>query len=79
MLKFFDNGVEFVMFGAPDGLFEDLTHNFDQYIEIDVVGRASKNSWGFKETPQLILEDCERSQSPTIDDDEEITIDTIVF
>lgn len=79
MLKFFDNGVEFVMFGAPDGLFEDLTHNFDQYIEIDVVGRASKNSWGFKETPQLILEDCEKSQSPTIDDDEEITVDTIVF
>lgn len=87
MLKFFDRGVEFVMYGAPSGLYESLTHNFDEYVEMDFVGRASKNSWGGRETPQLILDDCDRSEisyedtedAEVITDIEVVTVDNIVF
>ncbi|MDG0860374.1 DHH family phosphoesterase [Staphylococcus equorum] len=82
MLKFFDRGVEFVMYGAPSGLYESLTNNFDEFIEMDFVGRASSNSWGGKTTAQLILDDCERSSSPIQEpkiEGIEITAETLVF
>lgn len=76
MLKFFDSGVEFVMYGAPSGLFESLTNNFDSYVEMDFVGRASSNSWGGRMTAQLILEDCDRS--PISDEFEEDLIEGFI-
>lgn len=82
MLKFFDCGVEFVMYGAPSGLYESLTNNFDEFIEMDFVGRASSNTWGGKTTAQLVLDDCERSKSPTAKPEievKEVTAETLVF
>lgn len=38
MLKLFENGVEFITYGVPNGSYESLTNNFDEYIEIDFVG-----------------------------------------
>ena len=72
------------MYGAPEGLFEDLTHNFDSHVIMDFVGRPGKNNWGGKETPQLILSDCEKSESTdpleeNQKEEKEITAETIVF
>lgn len=77
MLTFFENGVEFVMFSAPHGLFESLTHNFDQYITMDFVGTPGENNWGGQKTPRIILEDCQRNESGDVE--EEITVENIVF
>ncbi|PEN61660.1 DHH family phosphoesterase [Bacillus wiedmannii] len=82
MLTFFEAGVEFVMYGAPAGLFESLTMNFDQTITMNFVGRPSVNTWGGRTTPQLVLDDCERNETPTPVQEEvseEITAETIVF
>lgn len=84
MLTFFDRGLEFIMYGAPEGLFEDLTHNFDSHVIMDFVGRPGKNNWGGKETPQLILSDCEKSESTAPleenqKEEKEITAETIIF
>lgn len=85
MLTFFDAGVEFVMYGAPEGLFEELTYNFDPYITMDFVGRASVSKYSGKVTPQLILEDCQRNEEVVPNEQpptpliEEVTIDNIVF
>ncbi|UDY80699.1 DHH phosphoesterase [Geobacillus phage GR1] len=77
MLTFFENGVEFIMFSAPQGLFESLTHNFDQYITMDFVGTPSENNWGGRKTPIIILEDCQRNETGDIE--EEVTAENIVF
>ncbi|MEK5205284.1 DHH family phosphoesterase [Bacillus sp. FSL R10-2789] len=85
MLTFFENGVEFVMYGAPAGLFESLTMNFDRIVTMDFVGRPSVNTWGGRSTPQLVLEDCERNETPIPVEEEviaevtEVTAETIVF
>lgn len=84
MLTFFESGVEFVMYGAPAGLFESLTMNFDQTITMDFVGRPSVNNWGGRITPQIVLDDCERNEAPEpIQEEretiEEVTAETIVF
>lgn len=81
MLTFFENGIEFVMFGAPQGLFESLTHNFDQYIPMDFVGRPGENNWGGRITPRIVLEDCQRSIVEIKEEkvEDEITAETIVF
>lgn len=78
MLTFFERGVEFIMYGAPTGLFESLTHNFDRFITMDFVGRPSVNTFGGRMTPQLVLEDCERNEHP-ISEEEPITAETIIF
>lgn len=76
-LTFFDSGVEFVFYHAPEGLFESLTHNFDQFITMDFVGKPSVNRYGNKITPQIILEDCERNEQKI--EEKEITIADLVF
>ena len=38
LLTFYENGVEFVMYGAPEGLYESLKNNFDRQITMDFVG-----------------------------------------
>ena len=82
ILTFFEDGVEFISFGTPEGEFEKLTGNFDSFITMDFVGRASKSSWGSRETPQLILSGFNRV--PDIVEtkekvEENVTVDTIVF
>ena len=62
MMTLFHKGVEFVMWSAPDGLYESLTNNFDQYITCDFVGTPGVNTWGGKVTPRLILADMERNE-----------------
>jgi single-stranded-DNA-specific exonuclease len=83
MLTFFYNGVEFIMYGTPEGLFESLTYNFDSFITMDFVGRPSVNTWGGKATPQLVLLDCERNEereNPVKDTQpEKVTAETLVF
>lgn len=78
MLTFYDSGVKFVMYGAPDGLFESLTYNFDKYITMDFVGRPSKDTYGGREKPLLILSDCERNEKPDIKKPI-VTAETLVF
>jgi single-stranded-DNA-specific exonuclease len=77
MLTFFDRGVEFIMYGAPAGLFEELTMNFDRFIKMDFVGRPSVNRYGGRVTPQLILADCERNENSVAPD--EVTAENIIF
>lgn len=77
MLTFYENGVEFVMYDAPEGLFEELTYNFDRFITMDFVGRPNVSNWNGRKSVQLILEDCERVQS--LEKEEEITVENIVF
>lgn len=79
MLTFFDRGVEFVMYGAPFGLFESLTQNFDRYITMDFVGRPSVNTWGGRSQAQIVLEDCERNEVPNVEKNDEVTAETLVF
>lgn len=80
MMTFFCDGLEFVLFSAPERLYESLTNNFDEFITMDFVGRAGSNNYGGKTTIQMILEDCERNESPTeIEFREEVTAETIVF
>jgi len=77
MITFFENGIEFVMFSAPPGLFESLVNNFDQYITMDFVGIPGENNWGGRKTTRIILEDCQRNESGEVE--EEVTVDNIVF
>lgn len=79
MLTFFENGIEFVMFNAPNGLFEDLTYNFDSYIEMDFVGTASKTEYSGRERLRIILEDCARSEVIENEIPEKVTVDNIYF
>lgn len=83
MLTIFDRGLEFVMFGAPEGLFESLTNNFDEYITLDLVGYPGVNSWGNKITPRIVLVDLERNEEFIEFEEEtkieEVTYETIVF
>ncbi|PED64018.1 DHH family phosphoesterase [Priestia megaterium] len=87
MLTFFDRGIEFVMYGAPAGLFESLTYNFEPYIEMNFVGRPSENNWGGRITTQIVLSDCSKGKEVEIikEDgifeqiEEEITAATLVF
>lgn len=76
-LTFYENGVEFVMFSAPSGLFESLTYNFDKYITMDFVGTPGENNWGGRKTLRIILEACQRNESGYVE--EEITVENIVF
>jgi single-stranded-DNA-specific exonuclease len=80
-LVFYEDGVEFIMFNAPSGLYEKLTYNFDRFIIMDFVGKPSVNTWGGRMTPQLILVDCERSDNPVVEEKkvEKVTPETIVF
>ncbi|CAF1774647.1 DHH family phosphoesterase [Bacillus subtilis] len=82
MLTFYENGVEFVMYGAPEGLYESLKNNFDRQITMDFVGTPSVNVYGNKRTLQLVLVDCERNESGQYDFIEvpdEINAETIIF
>lgn len=80
MLTFYNKGVQYTMFDAPDGLFEELTHNFDKYVTMDFVGTPSINRWGNREQPNIILHDCQRNEG---DKDcvikKEITAENISF
>ena len=77
ILTFYENGVEFVMFSSPPGLFESLTYNFDKYITMDFVGTPGENNWGGRKIPRIILEACQRNESGYVE--EEITVENIVF
>jgi len=79
MLTFYEAGVEFVMYGAPNGLFESLTHNFDSYIPMTLVGRASINEYGGRKNPQIVLEDCERTIISEEAEEAQVTVENIVF
>lgn len=77
MLTLFDKGLEFVMFGAPDGLYEDLVNNFEEYLILDLVGQPGVNSWSERIQPQIILKDLRMSDKNKAPKD--ITVDTIIF
>ena len=80
MLTIFDRGLEFVMFGAPEGLYESLTNNFDEYLTLDLVGRPGVNTWGNRIKPQIVLADLERNEEPIeIQETEKVTAETLVF
>jgi single-stranded-DNA-specific exonuclease len=81
-LVFRKNGIEFVMYGAPESLYESLVYNFDQYITMDFVGIPSENTFGGRNTPQLVLVACEKNEGNQNNYEEvpdEVTVETIVF
>lgn len=81
-LTFRKDGIEFVMYGAPEDLYESLVYNFDQYITMDFVGTPSENIFNGRNTPQLVLVACERNEGNQNNYEEipdEVTVETIVF
>jgi len=81
VLTFFHEGVEFISFGTPEHVFDELTQNFDTHLTMSFVGRPGENSWGSKKTPQLVLtafEKCENAEKQE-ESQVEITEENIVF
>lgn len=77
MLTFFHNGVEMVMFSAPDGLYESLTFNFEKYIPCSFVGVPGVNNWAGKATPRIVITDMQREETKI--NNETVTAESLVF
>lgn len=57
MINLFDNDLPFVIFGAPNGLYEELKNNLtNDRVTVNIVGEPSKD-WNNK--PQIVVRDIE--------------------
>jgi len=57
MINLFDNDLPFVMFNAPDGLYEDLNNNLTkERVYVNIIGEPSMD-WNNK--PQIVIRDIQ--------------------
>ena len=60
MATFFDNGVTFALFNAPETLSQSLEDAYEgNTVQLNIVGEPSINSFNGKETPQIVIKDFE--------------------
>lgn len=75
MATFFDNGVTFALFNAPETLSQSLEDAYEgNTVQLNIVGEPSINSFNGKETPQIVIKDFE-----IVEQEEEINIWDIDF
>lgn len=75
MATFFDNGVTFALFNAPETLSQSLEDAYEgNTVQLNIVGEPSINSFNGKETPQIVIKDFE-----IVEQEEDINIWDIDF
>ena len=75
MATFFDNGVTFALFNAPETLSQSLEDAYEgNTVQLNIIGEPSINSFNGKETPQIVIKDFE-----IVEQEEEINIWDIDF
>lgn len=65
MLTFYTDGVEFIFYSAPPGLFDTIKEGFASSVSMTFIGYCGVNSWGSKESPQVVLRDAVLSENAT--------------
>lgn len=71
--------VEFILFDAPEGLYESLTTNFKRALNMNFVGTANVNKFLGRTTYQIVITDFEENEFAAVPEPEEITVENIVF
>lgn len=80
LLTFFDKGVQYTMFNAPEKFAEELIKDIEgANVPMDFVGQPSINEWGGKRTAQIIVDFCQRSTGINKIEEREITEENISF
>lgn len=77
VLSFKKNGVEFIMYGTTPEFQEKFTAGFNQYHNLDFIGRPQIGGFGGQEIPQIVLDAVDFSDE--IEVENEITEFNIIF